>query len=229
MALVPPPPGTIVVWSDLGCPWAGVAVARLRRARADAGLDGRLTLDHRAFALEHLNRRPTPKLILDAEVPVAGALAPYAGWQVWQGPDWAYPATTMPAMEAVQAAKAQSLEASESLDAALRRALFGSSRCISLRHVILEVAAECDGVDAGQLAGDLDAGTARRALMDQAEMSCSGELQGSPHLVLPDGTDVHNPGLEIKWVGHKGQGFPVVTADDPSVYERIVTRAAVTG
>jgi predicted DsbA family dithiol-disulfide isomerase len=43
----PPPTGTIVVLSDLGCPWAHVGVARLRRARAEAGLDGRLAIDHR--------------------------------------------------------------------------------------------------------------------------------------------------------------------------------------
>lgn len=224
-----PPAGTIVLWSDIGCPWAHAAVARLRRTRAEAGLDGRVAIDHRAFALEHLNRRSTPKLILDAEIPVAGALEPGAGWRIWQGPDWTYPVTTMMAMEAVQAAKAQSMSASESLDAALRVAMFGRSRCISLRHVILEVADGCEGVDAAVLARALDAGTARRALMDQAEEAGAWGVQGSPHLFLPDGSDIHHPGVELEWVGAKGTGFPIVRRDDPSIYLAIVEGAAPTG
>lgn len=223
---VPPPPGTIVLWSDLGCPWAHAAVARLRRTRATAGLDGRVVIDHRAFALEHLNRRSTPKLILDAEIPVAGALEPGAGWQMWQGPDWGYPVTTMLAMEAVQAAKAQSMSASESLDAALRVALFGQSRCISLRHVILEVADGCGDVDVAALTRALDAGTARAALVEQAEEATAGAILGSPHLFLPDGRDLHHPGVELEWIGTKGRGFPVVHRNDPSVYLDLLESAA---
>jgi len=34
-------PGTIVVFSDIGCPWAHVAVWRLHDARRRLGLDGR--------------------------------------------------------------------------------------------------------------------------------------------------------------------------------------------
>ena len=58
----------------------------------------------------------------------------------------------LPAMEAVQAAKEQGLAASEALDRGLRRAFWGESRCVSLRHVILEVASETDGLDLAQLA-----------------------------------------------------------------------------
>jgi hypothetical protein len=50
-------------------------------------------------------------------------------------------------------------------------------------------------------------------------------IQGSPHLFLPDGTDVHNPGVTMHWVGPKPGGFPVVDAHDPSVYEDLLTRA----
>jgi predicted DsbA family dithiol-disulfide isomerase len=156
---------------------------------------------------------------------VAGALEPGAGWQMWQGAAWAHPVTTVPAMEAVQAAKAQSLAASEELDAALRVALFGESRCISLRHVILEVAATCPAVDLDALTGALDTGAARRSLMDQAEHAATDAVRGSPHLFLPDGTDVHNPGVELRWNGRKGTGFPVVDRDDPSVYLDLVRRS----
>src|SRR5437868_3729976 len=130
-------PGTIVVWSDIACPWATLAVHRLHQARARLGLDDRTVLDHRAFPLELVNSRCTPRRVLAAEVPVAGALAPEFGWKVWQGPESEWPVTTLLALEAVQAAKEQSLWASEALDVALRRAFFADSRCISMRHVVL--------------------------------------------------------------------------------------------
>ena len=222
-----PPLGTVVVWSDLTCPWAHVAVARLHRVRDELGLAGDVVLDHRAFPLELVNERPTPKLVLDAEVPVAGALEPGAGWGMWQRPAWEYPGTVLLALEAVQAAKEQSLRAGEALDRALRVAFFGQSRPIGLRHVVLEVAEECREVDAGVLGKCLDEGRARQALMDQAEVAAAGGITGSPHLFLPDGTDVHNPGLDVRWIGEKGTGFPVVDADDPGLYRDILRRAAL--
>ena len=225
--MAPPPPGTIVVWSDIACPWAHVAVARLHRVRRELGLEADLRLDHRAFPLELINERSTPKLVLDAEMPVAGALEPQAGWRMWQRPAWEYPGTVLLALEAVQAAKEQSLEASDALDRALRVAMFGDSRCIFLRSEILSVAEECAAVDAGVLAKAIDDGRARRALMDQAVEAAGTTVQGSPHLFLPDGTDVHNPGVELHWEGKKGRGFPVVDADDPSVYDDIVRRSVL--
>lgn len=222
-------PGTIVVYSDLACPWAHVAVHRLLAARHRLGLDGRITLDHRAFVLELANRRPTPRRILDAEIPVAGALEPAAGWQVWQDDASRWPVTVLPALEAVQAAKEQGLEASERLDHGLRVALFGRSRCISMRHVILDVAAGC-GLDPDRLGQALDDGRARRATMDQHRAAVAGdEVRGSPHLFLPDGTDRHNPGVELHWQGEHGRGFPVVTADEPGVYDELLAHAASVG
>src|SRR5687768_6935394 len=140
-------PNTVVLFSDIGCPWAHLAVHRLHEMRSRLGLDDAVRIDHRAFPLELLNGRPTPKPVLDAEIPVVGALGPDAGWQVWQGPEHEYPSTTMPALEAVQAVKElDGLEASERLDRALRVAFFGQSRCISIAPVILEVAEQC-GLD----------------------------------------------------------------------------------
>lgn len=201
-------------------------VARLLRLRQELGLVGQVVLDHRVFPLELINGRPTPKTIMDAEIPVAGALEPAAGWQMWQAPEWSYVVTTLPAMEAVQAAKEQSLEASEELDQGLRVAFFGQSRCISLRGVILEVAEECPAVDAAALADALDRGVARRMLMDQAADASSESIQGSPHLFLADGSDVHLPGVGIHWEGEKGKGFPVVHSDDPSACVDVLQRVS---
>jgi len=201
----------VTIWSDLGCPWARLAVERLWRARERLGAD--VALDHRVFALEVVNARPTPKPALDAETAVIGELLPEAGWSPWRGRDWEYPVTTLPAMEAVQAAKEQGLAASEQLDRALRAALFRESRCVSMRHVILDVAGGCDLVDPDALATALDDGRARSAVMAAAPEG----VRGSPHL-FRDGRDWHNPGIRMRWDGHR----PLVDADDPSVYESIV-------
>jgi predicted DsbA family dithiol-disulfide isomerase len=226
--VVDTPPGTIVVWSDVGCPWAHLAVFRLHRARRTLDLEGAVRFDHRAFLLEVANGRATPRRILDAEIPVAGALDPDAGWQMWQDDPSRWPVTTLPAMEAVQAAKEQDLAASEELDRALRVAFFGRSRCISLHSVILEVAGECESVDVDRLREALDDGRARRMVTGQhrAASSDGSGVKGSPHLFLPDGTDVHNPGLDLHWEGEHGIGFPVITGDDPEVYTDLLQRAA---
>jgi predicted DsbA family dithiol-disulfide isomerase len=148
---------------------------------------------------------------------------------MWQGPEHEYPVTTLPALEAVQAAKEQGLAASEKLDRGLRVALFGRSRTISMRHEILAVAQRLAEVDEQQLKEAIDSGRARAAVMEQCKEAEGDHVKGSPHVFLPDGSDVHNPGVELEWHGEHGEGFPSVTRDDPSVYgdifERVVSEA----
>jgi hypothetical protein len=120
-----------------------------------------------------------------------------------------------PALEAVQAAKEQGLDASEGLDRALRIAFFARSRPISLRHEILAAAKEVDGLDADRLAEALDEGRYRSVISEHWEVAASNKVQGSPHLFLPDGTNVHNPGIEMHWEGEHGEGFPVVDGGRP--------------
>jgi len=221
------PPNTIQVWSDLGCPWSHVVVWRLHDARRRLGLEGRVTFDHHAFPLELFNDEPTPRWHIDVEAPVAGTLAPRAGWQAWSAPDSHWPVTLLPPMEAVQAAKLQSPAAAEQLDRGLRRALYGESRCISLRHVILEVANETDAVDVERLAQALDDGRARAALMADWRIAQGEEVRGSAHLFAPDGSNEQNPGIGIGW---EDDGTPHgrywIEADDPSRIERLIRLAA---
>ena len=219
-------PGTLVVYADITCPWAHVAVHRLHEERRSQGLDDELRFDIRSFPLELFNEQPTPKKILDAEISVAGGLEPEAGWQMWQRPESEYPTTSLPALEAVQAAKDQSLLASEQLDRRLRVGFFGESRIISLRHEILELAAECDAVDVDRLAAALDSGSARAAVIEQKEFAERDEIEGSPHVFLPDGTDAHNPGIDMEWHGEHGEGFPIVKEDRPEIYRELIEKAA---
>jgi len=218
--------GTIAVWSDLHCTWAHVAVWRLWDARRRLGLTERVRFDHRIFPLELFNNEPTPYRTVAAEVPACGALAPRAGWQVWQAPMTDWPVTTLLPMEAVQAAKEQSLQASEELDRALRAAFFAESRCISLRHVILEVAIECESVDVAALADALDDGRFRRRISDDWQAAQRDGACGSPPRFFSDGSDAHNPGVTFHWEGDHGIGFPVIDADDPTVYDELLRRAA---
>jgi len=221
-------PNTLAVWSDLSCPWSHAVVWRLHDARRRLSLEQRVAFDHHAFPLELFNSEPTPRPRREAEWEVAATLAPRAGWQRWSAPDHAWPVTMLPPMEAVQAAKRQSLGAAAELDRALRRAFWAESRCISLRHVILEVAAECEGVDLGALADAIDDGRARAALFDDWAVARGDEVRGSAHLFAPDGTNAQNPGITIGWrtEGEPAGGVPVIEADRPSAIDDLVRRAA---
>lgn len=215
----------MVVYADIACPWATLAVHRLHAARSRLGLEEQVQVDLRAFPLELFNRRPTPKRTLDVEWAVIADHAADFGWSGWRRPDWEYPGTTLLALEAVQAAKEQGLAASARLDLGLRRGMFVDSRCISLRHVVLDIANECR-LDATWLAEALDDGRARRAVIEQWHCAETDEVQGSPHFFLPDGSDSHNPGIDMHWHGEGGRGFPVIERDDPSVYDDLLARAA---
>jgi predicted DsbA family dithiol-disulfide isomerase len=94
-----------------------------------------------------------------------------------------------------------------------------------MHHVILEVAKEC-GIDYDALAAALDEGRFRRTVLQQCAAGSDDEVAGSPHVFLADGTNVHNPGVTVEWAGEHGVGFPVVTKDDPSVYDDLANRAA---
>jgi predicted DsbA family dithiol-disulfide isomerase len=217
-------PGTIVLFSDLLCPFAHVAIHRFADARRRAGLDGHLHLDHRTFPLELFNG-PHPRPGTDTEAVGLGQIEPDAGFRVWTAPDWTYPNTVLLANEAVHVAKAQGLDASERLDRALRRAFWVESRAIGHRAVILDLAREA-GLDDAELAVGLDDGRARRIVMDDFAIAQTDAVNGSPHFFFADGTDVHNPGIGVRWEGPWASGYPIVERDDRSVWDELVLRSA---
>lgn len=71
----------------------------------------------------------------------------------------------------------------------------------------------------------LDAGTAREEMIRDYRAHVD-QVQGSPHFFLADGSDVHNPGITLHWVGEPGAGFPIVDADDTGPIAELVRRAA---
>lgn len=223
---IPVEPGTIVVFSDLTCPFAHIAIHRLFTARDRLGLGAAVRIVHRCFPIELLNATPGTRHGSDSEIPVLGQLEPDAGWQLWQGADYHYPNTVLPAFEAVQAAQAQSLDVSERFDRALRRAFWAESRPIQHHHELVAIARTVDGLDVDQLEHALRHGTHRHAIFDDLDVVRTGAVSLSPHVFLPDGTDVANPGLAVRWHGEWAKGFPVVERDDPSVYDELLTRAS---
>lgn len=217
-------PGTIALYTDVVCGWSTVALSRLLRARDAAGLRDEVHVDHRLFLLEDINRFPIPKRYLDAEIPVLGGIEPDVGWTVWQREPSEWPVSSLLANEAVHAAKDQGLAVAEELDWALRLAFFRDSRCITLLHEVLDVASSCPSVDGERLREALVDGRARGPMLRQMA-SDREHVQGSPHLFFADGTDVHNPGIELHWQGDPGEGYPVVDRDDASVWDGLVRRA----
>ena len=217
---------TLVLYGDIGCPWSHLAAFRLDRARRSAGLEDVLAFDIRSFPLELFNDRPTPKHILDAEIPVAGGLDPDAGWSLWKDHPGKWPVTMLPPMEAVYAAKEQGLATADRFDRALRVAFFRDSRCVSMHHEIVAVASEVEGLDAGAIDKALVAGTYRHRIFDDMQIAKDGDVKGSPQVFLRDGSDAHNPGIDMHWQKEdEGIGRPVVDRDHPSVYDRLVRQA----
>jgi predicted DsbA family dithiol-disulfide isomerase len=224
---LPDTPDTVVVFSDLNCSFAHLAVHRLHETRLRLGLDGMIWFDHRGFPLELFNRTVNERPGVQSEIAVLGALEPRAGWRMLQGPEWTHPVTMLPPLEAVQAAKEQGWRASEQLDRALRRAFWADGRCISMRHEILDIASETGAVDVDKLADALDDGRARRTVMNHFHIARTHNVTCSPHVFLFDGTNHANPGVRARWAnGPFGTGFPIIDVDDPTIYADLITRAA---
>lgn len=212
-----PTPGVVTVWSDIACPWAGLALAILADRASEREVP--YVVDHRAFPLELFNRRATPKLILDAEVVAIGALLPSLQWQLWGRPEGSYPVTSLPALAAVQAAKSDSvggLGASMQLDSALRAAFYTDQLCISMISVIEDVARQCTEVDAGALMDRLSHGAGHAEVFKQWKVAQSDAIQGSPQLFTASGASVHNPGVDYHWTAPAPQGLPRFESYDPS-------------
>src|SRR5215207_6884948 len=130
----------IALYSDVHCPYAYVTAYRLRQLREE--YRGRITISYKSLALEYINRRPSPKHILDNETPILMLEEPEIPYQPWHAPLSAWPVTMWPTFEAIKCAERQGPDAAAELDWAIRTAFFAESRCISMRHVLFELAAE---------------------------------------------------------------------------------------
>jgi predicted DsbA family dithiol-disulfide isomerase len=217
----------IVVFSDLLCPWAHVATTRLGDRRRALGVEDEVRIDHRAYPLELVNGRPTPKPHLEQEIAAARELEPEAGWSTstdgstWQASDHEYAVSSLLALEAVQAAKGQGPGISEALDLALRRAFFRDSRCISVLPVVADVAATVPGLDVDALVAELWSGRPRRDVRSDLDSAAGDAVTMSPHVFIPGGGDWPNPGIDLDTSGDAVR----VIADRTEVYDEILELA----
>jgi predicted DsbA family dithiol-disulfide isomerase len=186
-------PISIAMYADLACPYAYVSAYRLRQLREEDRAP--VVIAHKSLALEYVNREPTPKLLLERELPVLAREEPGIPYQPWQRPESEWPVTMWPAFEAVKCAERQSLELADELDWALRVAFFARSRCLSLRHVLLDLA-QSVGLDLPRFAEDFDRGVTKYQVLQEAQEGWERlHVAGSPTFVLPSGKQISNVGL----------------------------------
>jgi predicted DsbA family dithiol-disulfide isomerase len=189
---------TIEVFSDIHCPWGYLASFRLRELEPE--WRGRVRLVWRCLPLEVVNNRGTPKQIVDQELPYLLQIEPDIPARPWRRAEWEYPVTILPAFEALKCAQAQGDEAALSFNWAVRRAFFAESRCIALRHILIDIAREA-GLDVAQFASDFDSGRYKHLVIQESERGWNIlKVKGSPTLVLPSGEQRPYPAIpELLW------------------------------
>ena len=203
-------PISIAMYADLACPYAYVTAYRLRKLRGE--YRDTIAIEHKSLSLEYVNREPTPKPLLDQELPYLVREEPDIPYQPWRRPESEWPVTIWPAFEAVKCAERQSLALADDLDWAIRVAFFAESRCISLRHILLELAQQV-GLDMERFADDFDRGVAKYQVLQEAQEGWERlHIDGSPSFVLPSGKQISNVGLpEIIVDGHYADRVKAVT------------------
>jgi predicted DsbA family dithiol-disulfide isomerase len=183
-----PSPIQIDLYSDVHCPYAYITAFRLRQLRAEYA--GKIVINHRSLALEYVNRRPTPNNIINAETPILMLEEPDIPYHPWHRPLSEWPVTMWPAFEAIKCAQLQSSDLADELAWAIRRAFFAESRCISMRHVLFDLAGEV-GLNMTDFAEAFDSGSTKRQVLLDAQMGWETlKVEGSPTFVLPSGEQV---------------------------------------
>jgi predicted DsbA family dithiol-disulfide isomerase len=190
----------LALYSDVHCPYAYLTVYRLRKLRDE--YRHKIAIVYKSLALEYVNKRPTPKAILDSETPILMLEEPEIPYRPWHAALTEWPVTMWPAFEAIKCAERQGPDAASELDWAIRVAFFANSQCIAMRHVLFDLAAT-SGLDMRRFAEDFDSGVAKRQVLEEAQAGWERlKVEGSPTFVLPSGAQVSY------------QALPKVTLDE---------------
>ncbi len=206
-------PTTVELYSDIHCPWAYLALFRLRQVWPE--YQDRVRLSFRALSLELKNKRPTPKPILDVEFDLMKEQEPGLPIQRWQAPEYLFVPTFLPAFEAEKAAEQQGEEAGWEFAWQVRLAFFDKSRTVCMRNELKRVARDA-GLDAEQFLIDWDSGRFRREVIAESYHGWEElKVEGSPTFLLPSGKQVHNPGAMRVKLDRNGQVTDKQPADCP--------------
>jgi predicted DsbA family dithiol-disulfide isomerase len=188
---------TIEIYSSIECPYAYLAIYRLRQIWPE--YTGRVQLVWRALSLEYVNRASVSKPTHDAELGFFPQIEPTLPLQAWTRPEWEWPVTMWPAFEALACAQAQSHDAAFALSWALRHAFFVENRSPALRHELLAIAAKVAtkvNLDLAQFEEDWDSGRYKSNVVAESRRGWHElKVNGSATFVLPDGRQVTNPAI----------------------------------
>jgi hypothetical protein len=116
------------------------------------------------------------------------------------------------------------------VDRSVRARVGGArSRCIAMRHEILAAASSCDAVNVDLVANAPDTGAYRTVVSTDFAQARPTGVPCSGTLVLPDGRMLCNPGTRTGWIGGKlPRGTPILLADHPHDYDRIIADVLAT-
>jgi predicted DsbA family dithiol-disulfide isomerase len=193
----------IAMYADLSCPFAYLVHHRWRRLRET--YRDRVVIVHKSLALEYVNNEPTPKPALDIEEPLLFGPDRDVPYQPWHALGSEWPVTIWPAFEAVKCAERQGLTAADDLAWAIRTAFFVDSRCISMRHVLIDLA-QAAGLDQERFTADFDSGQTKPLVIEEARNGWEKlKVPGSPTFVLPSGEQISDfalPDLDLDEARH---------------------------
>lgn len=175
-------------WAEYYCPWCYVAAVRLHQTQPE--YEGRVRAFTRFFPIELLNGEEPPRDILEQEWWLASIQEPLAPFIPYTG-DW--PKSTLPAFDAVWAARQQGAVVAADMDIRVRRAFFGESRNIGSRDVLLEIARDTE-LDFPRFERDFANPAARAAVIEEGTLGREHyRVRGTPTLMLDDGTRLRAP------------------------------------
>lgn len=182
----------IEIYSSIECPFAYLAVYRLRQVWP--AYAGRVTLAWRALSLEYINGRGPARPVTELELALLKQAEPGLPVREWGRAAWEWPATMWPAFEALACAQAQSADAGLAMSWALRHAFFAESRNIALRSELLAIAQEVartTPLDLARFEADWDGGRYKGSVIADSRRGWHDlKVDGSPTFVLPDGRQV---------------------------------------
>jgi predicted DsbA family dithiol-disulfide isomerase len=209
---------TVTIWSEIHCPWATVAVHRLRAARDAADLD--VVFDQRAWPLELVNERGTPRQGITTEAAVLANHEPDL-FSAYRNDSW--PSTFLPAFELVAATRRLlGLRGAEDVDYALRVAFFRHSVDVSIEAGLrraLSLTAESAALDADAIIALWRDDNVRADVFADFERSKELPITASPQVFWADGSTTHNPGLRDHTMV---RGIPRINSDDRDEPKRLL-------
>jgi predicted DsbA family dithiol-disulfide isomerase len=220
----------IEIYSSIECPFAYLAVYRLRQVWAE--FEGQVELSWRSLSLEWINERSFALPLFEAERKLCSQIEPDLPWQQWQRPDWEFPSTWWPAFEALACAQAQGQAEALEMSWELRRAYFAESRNISLRSEIMAVAsrvAMSTAFDPARFEADWDAGKYKSQAHTESQRGWKQlNLEGSVTFVLPDGSRYTNPAsgeADVDEEAYEVRSFTPYPGDPLEAYREMLRQA----